>query len=77
MKATTIANLRVGDSVRLSTPWSDGSTVSYWATCYRIADDGRAAIRIPDKVMALRFPPFSSNRVLIKNEICAAAIKRA
>ncbi len=78
MKTTTItASLRIGDSVRLSTPWSDGSIVSYWAKCYRIADDGRAAIRIPAKVMALRFPPFSRNGVLIKNEIPEASIKRA
>ncbi len=75
--AATASSLCIGDFVRLSTPWSDGSTVSYWAKCYRIADDGRAAILIPAKVMSLRFPPFSSNRVLIKNEFITGSIKRA
>ena len=71
------ASLRIGDSVRLSTPWSDGSIVGYWAKCYRVTDDGRAGIQIPAKVRALRFPPFATNRVLIKNEIAEEAIKRA
>ena len=77
MKTNQLTALRIGDSVRLSTPWSDGSTVGYWAKCYRIADDGRAAIHIPAKVMALKFPPFSKDRVLITNEIPEVSIKRA
>ena len=77
MKHNRLTALRIGDSVRLSTPWSDGSMVSYWAKCYRIADDGRAAIRIPAKVMALKFPPFPQDRVLITNEIQEVSIKRA
>jgi hypothetical protein len=72
-----MSGLNIGDSVRLSTPWSDGSIVSYWAKCYRITEDGRAAISIPAKVMALKFPPFPKNRMLIKNEIPEASIKRA
>jgi hypothetical protein len=71
------SRLRVGDSVRLSTPWSDGSVVAYWAKCYRVTDDGRAGIQIPAKVMALRFPPFATNRVLIKNAVAETSIKRA
>lgn len=74
---TATSALRIGDSVRLATPWSDGSIVSYWAKCYRISDDGRAEIRIPAKVMALQFPPFPKDRMLIKNEIPEASIKRA
>jgi hypothetical protein len=77
MTATATTSLCIGDSVRLSTPWSDGSIVSYWAKCYRIADDGRAAIIIPAKVMALKFPPFPKDRMLIKNEIPESCIKRA
>ena len=76
-KANATTSLRVGDFVRLSTPWSDGSIVAYWAKCYCIMDDGRAGIRIPDKVMALKFPPFPKNRMLIKNEIPEISIKRA
>jgi len=76
MKINQLTALRIGDSVRLSTPWSDGSIVSYWAKCYRIADDGRAAIHIPAKVMALKFPPFPKDRMLIANAIPEASIKR-
>ena len=35
------------------------------------------AITIPAKVMALRFPTFKSARVLMKNEIAEASIRRA
>jgi len=73
---TKTSALQIGDFVRLSTPWSDGSIVSYWAKCYRIADDGRAAIHIPAKVMALKFPPFPKDRMLIANAIPEASIKR-
>ena len=77
MKTNQLTTLRIGDSVRLSTPWSDGSVISYWAKCYRIAEDGRAAIHIPAKVMALKFPPFPKDRMLIPNAIPEVSIKRA
>ena len=77
MKTNQLTALRIGDSVRLSTTWSDGSIISYWAKCYRIAEDGRAAIHIPAKVMALKFPPFPNDRRLIPNSIPEVLIKRA
>ena len=70
-------SLKVGDSVKLSTPWSDGSIVSYWAKCYRVTADGIAGIRIPAKVMALRFAPYPSAKMLFKNQFSESLIKRA
>ena len=70
-------SLKVGDYLRLSTPWSDGSIVSYWAKCYRVTAEGIAGIRIPSKVMALQFAPYPSARMLFKNQFSENSIKRA
>jgi hypothetical protein len=79
MKTTEVktTSLKVGDSVKLSTPWSNGSIISYWAKCYRVSADGIAGIRIPAKVMALRFAPYPSAKMLFKNQFSEGLIKRA
>jgi hypothetical protein len=71
------SSLKVGDSVKLSTPWSDGSIISYWAKCYRVTSTGIAGIRIPAKVMALKFAPYPSAKMLFKNQFSESSIKRA
>jgi hypothetical protein len=70
-------SLKVGDYLRLSTPWSDGSTISFWGKCYRVTADGIAGIRIPSKVMSLQFTPYPSAKMLFKNQFCESSIKRA
>lgn len=71
------SSLKVGDSVRLSTTNSDGSVIAYWAKCYKILDNGKACIEIPKKIMSLPFPPYSSNRIVMVNNVLEASIKRA
>ena len=70
-------SLKVGDFVKMSFPYSTGATISFWGKCYRVTADGIAGILIPTKVMALRFTPYSSAKMLFKNQFSEYLIKRA
>jgi molybdopterin/thiamine biosynthesis adenylyltransferase len=70
-------SLKVGDFVKLAFPYSTGGIISFYAKCYRITEDGIAGIRIPAKVMAIRFVPYPSAKMLVKNQFAEFSIKRA
>jgi len=72
-----LTSLKVGDFVKMAIPYSTGETISFYAKCYRITEDGIAGIRIPAKVMALRFNPYPSAKMLFKNQFAESSIKRA
>jgi len=72
-----LTSLKVGDFVKMAIPHSTGETISFYAKCYRITEDGIAGIRIPAKVMALRFNPYPSAKMLFKNQFAESSIKRA
>ena len=58
---------KVGDKIRMQTMNSCQSIVTYYATCYRVNDDGTCSLRIPPAVMRLPFPPFESQYMRFKN----------
>ena len=78
MNATITTPWKVGDRIRFTTTHSDGSTILYRVTVVRI-DGDILVCRVPDRVLSLPFPPFTSKliRVSASNPKAAQAREAA
>ena len=73
MKST----LKVNDKVRLGFSLPNRATVTFFASCHRITQDGKAAVTIPEKITRMEWSPYKSRKILIINSVAEDCILRA
>jgi len=75
MKNIIRQNLEIGDSVLLEFSHSTMATVRHFAKCVGFTQDGKARLKISDKVMRIQFQPYESNIVTIRRDVNKSSIK--
>jgi hypothetical protein len=76
MKNDIRQNLEIGDSVLCEFPHSTMATVRHFAKCIGFTADGKARLKISDKVMRIQWHPYPSNIVTTRRDAPKASIKK-